>query len=254
MAHNRNRVYPNSAVNFWPPQLSGVTMFWHHGIMLDSGGIQTSVVEEIAGATIAFTGTTAAAFDLSVSDRAAISCTSSPRRFFACNSRTRGDLFDDTGYDFFMVARMNAYVTTSGFWYLDPCLFVDDGIAYMGLSTSSSGLVWTHYDGSFKSTTHTAPSVGVPFLFHARYDGTNISTRINAGSAQTVAAGSMISGPPNNYQNITFKFGRSYTTGNGAPGVEADADISACICAKTLTSTESNNLRSWVGGQYGIAV
>ena len=85
MAHNRNRVYPNSAVNFWPPQLSGVTMFWHHGIMLDSGGIQTSVVEEIAGATIAFTGTTAAAFDLSVSDRAAISCTSSPRRFFGAN-------------------------------------------------------------------------------------------------------------------------------------------------------------------------
>lgn len=93
------------------------------------------------------------------------------------------------------LVHIDAISANSATSYLNDCIMQDSG-AYWGIYARANGgspLVYAYqWDGAEKAASANLVGVGVDrILIQARYDGTDIRLKVNGGTVQTAAAGSI---------------------------------------------------------------
>lgn len=115
------------------------------------------------------------------------------------------------------------------------------------LGVDDEGLAIGHYDGAWKEDRLAGVSTGTWTLGQVRYDGTEITLRLNGGAWSTpLAAGSL--GTP----------GSTYLLRMGYVALSAtryyDGRIAEVITAASLSDGDLDNYRSYLNARYGISV
>jgi hypothetical protein len=125
-----------------------------------------------------------------------------------------------------------------------PSIIGDSGGVF-GVSFTTSGITLFHTDGGGTKNSTTTLGTGAWASVDCRFDGAQISTRVNGGAWTNTAAGTL-----NSITGNALKVGV-----NSAGTAFYDGNIMELIVSNTsLSDTQLNNIRAYYNYHYGLSV
>ncbi len=154
---------------------------------------------------------------------------------------TLDDYINAAAYSVVMLVRPKSAASAAGNIY-DNDQIVSDSGGNFGVAWSSSGVAAWHYDGDWTATGWTALTGNTWAMVSSVYNGTDMSCRVNNGTAATQAQGN-VSG-----LGVTLRLGQNFGS------VFTEMDVAELMISDTELTTQLADVKSYFNTRYGLAL
>lgn len=148
-----------------------------------------------------------------------------------------------TAYRVILLINAASAAAPAGNIFDNPGLLTENG-GNWGIVYNTDGVNVYHNDGSYKVATKTC-STGAWHVVDVSYNGTTLSVQVDAGTAATVAAGTLGS-----IVGAVFRIGGNYNA-----AVKFTGDMMEAISAQDpLVSTVPSSFKSYLNSRYALSL